>query len=105
MEKINCNVSNCSHNCSGVCYSNRVDIGGTSACSSNGTCCGSFLDESLYGNLTSNTNSSSKCNCLVCSAENCVHNKNKYCTLSAITVSGLNSRVYSETECASFEMQ
>ena len=27
MQKINCDVNNCSHNKSGVCYSNRVDIG------------------------------------------------------------------------------
>ena len=30
MQKINCDVNNCSHNKSGICYSNRVDIASSS---------------------------------------------------------------------------
>lgn len=105
MNKINCDISSCSHNNSGVCYSNRVDIGGTSAISSCGTCCGSYLNRDLYSDLTSNTNGSGQCDCLVCSAENCSYNKNKCCTLSSISVSGSNPTVYSETQCASFDIK
>ena len=36
MQKINCDVNNCSHNKSGVCYSNRVDIA-SSSCTNNET--------------------------------------------------------------------
>ena len=43
MAEINCSVNNCSHNKSGVCYSNRVNIGGLNSSCSKDTCCGSFL--------------------------------------------------------------
>lgn len=104
MQKINCDVNSCSHNKSGICYSNRVDIGGMSASSSFGTCCGSFLNKDLYSDLTSNTNSENQCDSLICTAEACSHNENKLCNLSCINVSGSKSQIYSETECASFEL-
>ena len=38
MSKINCDVNNCSYNSSGICFSNRVDIGGMASCGENDTC-------------------------------------------------------------------
>lgn len=105
MQKINCDVLNCSHNENSVCYSNTVNIGGIRASSNSGTCCGSFLIRSLYGDLTSNTNSSGPCDVLICNVETCVHNNNTSCELKSIDVSGDNSQIYSETECSSFERQ
>jgi hypothetical protein len=102
INRINCDVTNCSHNNSGVCYSNRVDIGGISACSEGGTCCGSFLNKALYSALTNNANSSMQCDSLICTADNCEHNYNKLCDLQSINVSGSKVQIYSETECASF---
>ena len=80
MTKINCDVTNCSYNCSGNCFSNRIDIGGMASCSENDTCCGSFLDKKHYSDLT---------NCL--------------CNLSSIQVHGGNANLYTETNCASFD--
>lgn len=105
MQKINCDVNNCSHNKSGVCYSNRVDIGGLNASSACGTCCGSFLNKSLYSDLTNNTNSQGQCDCLICKVESCEHNSNSLCNLESINVSGSNPQIYSETECASFDQK
>ena len=102
MQKINCDVINCSHNKNRVCFSNRVDIGGMNACSDCGTCCGSFLNKALYSDLTSNTNSSGPCDSLICGVESCEHNCNKLCSLNEIHVSGYNPQIYSETECESF---
>lgn len=103
MSKINCDVNNCSHNKSGVCFSNRVDIGGMTSNSSCNTCCGSFLDKKLYSDLTNNTNCSGSCDCLVCKVTNCSHNENSLCNLSSINVSGSNVNIYTETNCESFE--
>lgn len=103
MQKINCDVHNCSHNSSGVCYSNVVDIGGVNASSEQGTCCGSFLNQSLYSDLTSNTNSSGPCDSLVCRVESCTHNCNTLCDLHSINVGGNKSQIYAETRCESFE--
>jgi hypothetical protein len=102
VQEINCNVNNCSHNKKGICYSNRVDIGGISASSECGTCCGSFLNKALYSALTNNTNSTMQCTSLICKAENCAHNYNNLCDLRSIDVSGLKAQIYAETECASF---
>ena len=103
MQKINCDVNNCSHNKSGVCFSNRVDIGGMSSSCSNDTCCGSFLDKRLYSDLTNNTNNSGACDCLVCKVSSCTHNENTMCTLTSINVSGSRAKIYSETNCESFD--
>lgn len=105
MNKINCDVNNCSHNNSGTCYSNRVNIGGKSAHKDCDTCCGSFLDQLLYSDLTNNTNSEGQCDCLVCKVESCTHNYNSLCNLDSINVSGQNVKLYSETNCASFELK
>ena len=55
MTKINCNVTNCSHNKSSVCYSNIVNIKGGQAKEACHTACGNFLDMKDYSNLTNNT--------------------------------------------------
>lgn len=105
MPKINCDVCNCSHNKDGVCFSNRIDIGGMNSSTSNDTCCGAFLDRLNYSDLTNNTNSEGPCDCLVCKVNNCAYNENTLCTLSSINVSGSDVKIYSETNCASFEKQ
>lgn len=103
MQRINCDVTNCSHNKTGICYSNRVDIGGVSASTERGTCCGSFLNKSLYSYLTNNTNSRGQCDSLTCNVESCVHNYNRLCDLNSINVSGDGVQIYSETKCSSFD--
>lgn len=103
MQRINCDVTNCSHNESGICYSNRVDIGGVSASSARGTCCGSFLNQFLYSTLTNNTNSKGQCDALTCDVETCTHNCNKLCDLNSISISGEGVQIYSQTRCSSFE--
>ena len=103
MQNINCDVTNCSHNNSGSCYADRVNIGGDGASVEKGTCCGSFLDSRLYSTLTNSTMGGRGSNELVCKAEKCNYNKNKLCTLESIQVSGGPSNIYTETYCASFE--
>ena len=105
MIKINCNVENCSHNKSGVCYSNRVNIEGNGAKDNNSTCCASFLDKRHYSTLTNNTNSNGSCDCLVCDVVNCKYNDNKLCTADSISVSGNNVNVYIETNCDTFKLK
>ncbi|MBU3131539.1 DUF1540 domain-containing protein [Clostridium gasigenes] len=102
MNKINCIVNNCSYNKSDICYSTRVNIGGKTATEECDTCCGSFLDKKLYSDLTNNVNTQCYCDCLICKVESCEHNYNNLCNLNSINVSGENAKIYSETNCASF---
>ena len=105
MNKINCTVENCSHNDTGVCYANRIDVGGKGATDACETCCGSFLDKRHYSTLTNNTNSQGACDCLVCDVMNCAYNDNKLCTAETINVSGVNVNIYGETNCETFKQK
>lgn len=103
MQKIQCSASNCSHNSSGVCYSNRVDIGGVTASTESGTVCGSFLNSYEYSTLTSNINSSGPCDALTCNVISCQHNEDKLCNLDSIQVVGDGAHIYMDTACSSFD--
>lgn len=102
MSKIDCSVNNCSHNKSGVCYANRINIGGESASKETDTCCGSFLNKHHYSDLTDNTLTSGSCDVIVCNAQSCAYNENCLCNLDDIQVVGDNPEVYTSTCCASF---
>ena len=102
MSKVDCSVTNCSHNKCGTCYSNRVNIGGQSSSADDKTCCGSFLNKLLYSDLTNNTNCAGECDSLVCFVNGCKHNNNHLCSLDRIQVSGDSVEVYTETTCKSF---
>lgn len=105
MSKVECSVRGCSHNKECVCYADRVNIGGKSANSESGTCCGSFLNEILYSSLTNSVAGNSReCECLVCHTETCKHNDNSLCSLDSISVNGgSGAAIYTETSCGSFE--
>ena len=105
MAKINCNVTNCAHNNSSVCYSNIVNIKGGKATDSCSTCCGNFLDERDYSTLTNNTNGPGPCDALVCSVQTCVYNKNQACSAESINVNGNDVAVYTEANCSTFKHQ
>ena len=96
-------MTNCSHNKTGVCYSNRVDIGGVTASTEWGTVCGSFLNKYEYSSLTNNTNSSGACEALTCNVMSCKHNDNQLCNLDSIQVAGDAAHIYTETKCSSFD--
>jgi hypothetical protein len=103
MPKINCEVTKCSHNNSGVCYANCIDIVGNSAAKKSQTCCGSYLDKLHYSELTNNVLGSGSCDSLRCSVETCTYNDNKLCSLDAIQVSGNDAEYYTQTDCSSFK--
>lgn len=105
MAKINCEVTNCSHNKERVCYANCVDIVGISARKEGETACGSFLNKLHYSELTNNTLSSGSCDCLKCTVETCTYNSNRLCTLDDIQVAGQgNVEYHTQTECDSFKI-
>lgn len=103
MAKINCAVHDCSHNKSGTCYANSVDIVGNSAQTSSDTCCGAFLSKLHYSELTNNVLSSGSCDSLKCTVETCAFQDNKLCTLDNIQVSGENAEYHTQTACVSFK--
>lgn len=105
MAKIVCGVGECSHNKAGECYANIVSIKGETASSDCETCCSSFLNQTVYAELTSSTTSKAACECLECHVKTCVHNEACNCHLDHIKVNGDNVKNYAETNCLSFEPQ
>lgn len=104
MAKINCDVTNCSHNDHRVCFANRVNVAGGKAEDSRETCCASFLDRTHYSTLTNNTNRlEEECTAIVCDAVTCTYNENKLCYAGNIHVSGNMARIYEETSCETFK--
>ena len=104
MSKINCDVSNCSHNTERTCYANTINVGGKSAKKDSDTCCGSFLDSANYSHLTNNINQrGSECTAITCNVGTCSYNSNDICTADTIKVDGNNARLYTETECTTFK--
>lgn len=106
---IKCTVNNCSHNKSEICYADRINIGGTCSKKSSDTCCGSFLDEKHYGDLTNSAlingqTDGAPCDCIVCSVETCKFNSNSLCSLNSINVASDNTaHLYTEANCESFK--
>ena len=104
MSKINCSVSNCSHNDENICFANIVSVGGKSAKEDCETCCASFLDAKIYSDLTNNVNESGKeCSAITCNVGTCSYNSNDLCSANSIDVSGDNVNLYLETNCSTFK--
>ena len=77
MSKIACSVDKCSHNKSGCCCANFVEIDGNHATNDADTCCTSYLNKQNYSCLTNACmDNSAECECLNCHVESCKYNEN-----------------------------
>jgi len=104
MSKINCSVSNCSHNDKNTCFANVINVGGKSAKKDSDTCCSSFLDVKIYSELTNNINENgSECDAITCNVGTCSYNSNQLCSAKCIEVNGENVNLYTETDCLTFK--
>lgn len=104
MSKINCSVSNCSHNKENNCFANVINVGGKSAKKDDDTCCASFLDAVNYSDLTNNINEKGReCSAITCNVGTCTFNSDYLCTAEAIDVSGKDVNLYLETNCSTFK--
>ena len=107
MDKISCNVMNCSYNSNSICYAEKVIISGDGSNKSENTCCSSFLDVDGYSRLTNNTSGNGNHTCLSCSVHTCSYNIGDKCSLNSIAVAknAPEAKLYSETYCASFKVK
>lgn len=102
MSSVNCNVINCSHNDSGMCYANKIAVNGKKSHTSTHTCCSSFIESS--DNLSS-SNNDRPCSFIGCNVKTCTHNAGVVCALNNIAVTSKTPRPndLSETYCSSFK--
>lgn len=107
MDKISCNVINCSHNSNSICYADKVIINGNGSQESENTCCSSFLDVEHYSKLTNNKHGGGPCSYLGCNVHTCSYNTGEACALNSIAVdkNSPEAKLYSETYCTSFKVK
>jgi len=106
MPRINCSITNCSHNNERICYANVINVGGKSATRDSETSCGSFLDSAHYSSLTNNINQEgSECTAITCNVVTCTYNSDNLCNADSIQVSGENVNIYTEANCITFKNQ
>lgn len=104
MSNIQCSVMDCAHNRSGGCYAATLNIGGKSAVTSSQTCCGSYLNNRVYGNLADFGASGVQPKIIGCNASKCKHNSSGVCSLNGIVVTNCTvDSIHGETQCDSFE--
>ena len=105
MNKVECNVDNCSHFSNNYCGLDQIKVDGPAAKEKYQTCCLSF-DEKKPGMSNSSVSSSSASiqTGISCKAENCAYNSNSKCDADSICVgcSAGNPTVKSSTECDTF---
>lgn len=108
MSNIQCGVQTCAHNKSGGCFAATLNIGGIGAINATQTCCGSYLNNQVYGNLVGYGTLKSQPLSIGCSAGNCKHNDGGTCVRPggiSVNNSTAISCVNTDTECDSFENQ
>lgn len=102
MPRIRCHAETCSHNSSGVCYANGINVAGGMTHEKQATCCASFLDQTIYSSLTNNTATDGDCDRIACEVTTCVYQKDGACSAESIEISGQNAAAYRETQCNTF---
>lgn len=105
MPRINCDVKTCSYNQDRICCASIVNIGGKNSATTEGTCCGTFLNRLGYSNLAQYTeNRGNDLDAILCRVETCAYHKDEHCTLKEIEVGSLgDAEIYTQTDCLSFE--
>lgn len=104
MASIQCSIKNCSYNANNKCTLKTVKIGGISSLHECQTCCGSFLNNNCYSNLSNYTGSDCHDHEILCSVGTCAHNCSEKCTKDMIEITGLpDASIYTETLCYSFD--
>ena len=105
MNKVECNVDNCSHFSNNYCGLDQIKVDGPAAKEKYQTCCLSFDKKQLsMSNSSASGSAASIQTGISCMAENCVHNCSSKCDADTISVgcSAGNPTVKSSTECETF---
>lgn len=104
MNRIDCGVTNCSHNNNEVCHASTINVTGGATDDKEHTSCASFLNSLVYSDLTNEVNEQSgSCSSIGCDVESCKFNSNQICSADSIMVNGNEVNLYSETNCSTFE--
>lgn len=103
MAELKCGVTNCTYNSENFCCKGDIMVGGTSAMSSEETCCESFRDEKNKMTAKNSLNHPSKTISIDCEAVKCIYNTNYKCYADHVDIKGCGACDCKETNCATFK--
>ena len=101
MTHLDCSVQNCMYNQDNSCSKESIHVDGSSASSTEDTCCKSFV-ERKEGAATNSTKEAVKPTDIACEAVNCMYNEDCRCDAEHIGIAGSDACDCEHTECASF---
>ncbi len=104
MADLKCAVENCTYNTQHLCCKGDIMVGGSHACSCDGTCCESFSCrregiDSFKSSVLHPSNTIS----IDCEAVNCVYNSNYKCHAEHVDIRGFGACECESTACATFK--
>lgn len=114
--KLRCSAVNCANNVNETCIANRIHIIGTSAHTSLGTECDTFLEKGdifstshftnrnlagEYAQLFSSEPVEMSPN-ITCDAEECIYNVNNLCSADYVKIEGDKAEDSRQTQCETF---
>lgn len=106
MADLKCAVENCTYNDKSqhLCCKGDIMVGGKHACSCDGTCCESFMQEregadSFKSSVVHPTQTIS----IDCEAVKCVYNSNYKCHADHVDIKGCGACACEGTACATFK--
>ncbi len=102
MADLRCSVENCGYNCEQYCSKGDINVGCSSACCCDDTCCESFRDgkRDSYSNSTCHPSQSIS---IDCEAVKCVYNEDYKCRAEHVDIKGCGACDCMETACATFK--
>lgn len=104
MPRISCSVKSCSHNHSGICRAEILNVEGRNAYITESTCCETYYNKDGLSNSVHGEVGEGDTKEILCSANTCSYNEESRCILAEIEVSALTEvESYRETDCISFE--
>ena len=98
MPKITCQATSCVYNNGGLCFLAPVRVTGSSAVTSQQTCCESFVAGSH------STGSPRAHNPISCAALSCYYNQSGACNADRVCITGRGAATSAQTECQTFKM-
>lgn len=114
--KLSCSAHKCVYNMKGLCSAHSIDVAGKSAHTSSATECDTFSERGVRSTITGLTNMNIKGEVkqvfngkdiemnptVKCSAINCIHNIDNYCSASNVVIDGTGAVSQEATQCDTF---
>lgn len=99
MPKLNCCVETCAYNEDKKCCLGAINVEGGEPAVPSTTCCNSYIQK---GSMLNNTCTALEDISISCQATECIHNQERKCEASNVSIVGQDAECSDETHCNTF---